>query len=114
MGHRRSAISNSLAHLVGAMGPPHILKVDIRLAESGEWRICVAILLENHVWLVGRWLEHQELQLAKPERIIRLPETEIEPSPLPNHQLVLRTPIALAVLRGTEVTRYEVRELPFR
>ena len=91
---------------------PHILKVDINLVESGEWKICDAILLENHLWLVGRWLENQELQLAKPERIIRLPETEIEPSPLQNHQFVLKKPIALAALRGTEATEYEVRELP--
>jgi hypothetical protein len=91
---------------------PHILKVDVKIIESDEWKICDAILLENHLWLVGRWLEHQELQLAKPERIIRLPETEIEAAPLENHQFVLKTPIALAALRGTEATKYEVRESP--
>lgn len=89
-----------------------ILKVDICISESGEWKICDAILIENHVWLVGRWLENKELGLARPERIIRLPESEIEPSPLPNHHLLLKKPIAKAVLLGEETKEYEVRELP--
>ena len=89
-----------------------ILKVDVKISESGEWKICDAIHLENHLWLVGRWLENTELELAKPERIIRLPESDIESSPLQNHQFVLKKPIALAVLRGEQTTPYEVRELP--
>jgi hypothetical protein len=89
-----------------------IMKVDIRIAESGEWKICDAILLENHIWLIGKWLENKELGLAKPERIIRLPELDIEPSPLPNHQLILKKPIAKAVLDGMQATEYEVRESP--
>lgn len=89
-----------------------ILKVDVCISESGEWKLCDAILLENHVWLVGRWLENKESKLAKPERIIRLPESDIEPSSLPNHQLILKQPIAKAVLLGEKTTQYEVRESP--
>ena len=89
-----------------------ILKVLITFAESGKENVCDAILLENHVWLVGKWLENKELKISKPIRIIRLPESDIEASQLDQYHFLLLKPIPQSVLDGRATHGYEVRESP--
>src|SRR5262249_37447589 len=82
-------------------GPMKVRKAAVRMAETGDWKVCDALEYQGRDWLVAKWLDNQTLRISKPTRLIGADVSGYTTAPPPGlkgkYDYALLSPVPKAV-----------------